>query len=223
MHKNITIITSALAPVTGVFSPEERAEQTKVGIKSVREKIPGEIILVDVSLFPIPEIKKEIASLVDVFLDASKDENVVNLSRNGTRFQSRSEILLFNRALDFIKKKYNLEEYDRIFKLSGRCNITKEFDIKEYDDSTKDKYVFKKSVTSWISPEMRLYETRLWSMSVSKLEDYLSRFPNFFRALDGTFDLEHTYYKFLDKKDVVEFDNIWVEGKVAPNGRYQKD
>ena len=219
--KNITIITSALAPLTGIFSPEERTEQTKVSIKSVREKIPGIIVLVDVSLFPIENLRKEIASLVDIFLDASNDPNVTHLSRTG--MQSRSEMLLFNGALDYVKKNFNLNEFNRIFKLSGRCNITEEFKIEDYNEQTKDKYVFKKSVQSWISSEMRLYETRLWSMSTSKLDDYLSRFPNFFNALDGRFDLEHTYYKYLDKNDVVEFDNIWVEGRIAPNGRYQKD
>ena len=221
MHRNITIITSALAPVTGIFSPEERTEQTKVSIKSVRDKIPGIIVLVDVSLLPADELKRQIAPLVDVFLDASNDQNVTHLSRIG--MQSRSEMLLFNGALDYIKKNFNLNEFDRIFKLSGRCNITEEFDINDYNESTKDKYVFKKSVQSWISSDMRLFETRLWSMSVSKVDDYLSRFQNFFNALDGRFDLEHTYYKYLDHKDVIEFDNIWVEGRIAPNGRYQKD
>jgi hypothetical protein len=51
----------------------------------------------------------------------------------------------------------------------------------------------------------------------------LGKFNNFFNSCDGTFDIEHAYYKYLDKDDVVEFNDIWVEGIVALHGRYQKD
>lgn len=222
MTRHIVVITSALAPTVGVFSPEERAEQTKVSIKSARDKIPGcQVILTDVSLFPINEIRKEIYKLVDVFLDGSSDENIVAYSKAGHK--SRGELLLFKSTLDYIKSSIDLSGVSRIFKLSGRHNITEEFNISEYDTSTINKYVFKKSVQSWIEPEWRLYETRLWSLSATKIDDYLNRFPYFFNSCDGRFDIEHAYYKYLDKQDVVEFENIWVEGRIAPNGRYQKD
>lgn len=219
---NIVIITSCLAPTTGVFTPEERTEQTKVSIRTAREQIPGcKVILTDVSLFPISELRKQIYDQVDIFLNGNGDENIVNYSKIGHK--SRGELLLFKSTLDFIKDNIDLKDYKRIFKLSGRHNITKEFDIKEYDDRTEGKYVFKKAVKSWIDPNWRLFETRLWSLSTSNIDNYLEKFPYFFNSCDGRFDIEHAYYRFLNQDDVVQFDNIWVEGCIAPNGRYQKD
>ena len=219
---NIVVITSCLAPTIGVFTPEERTEHTKVSILSAREQLPGcKIILTDVSLFPIRELRKQIYDLVDIFLDGNGDESIVNYSKNGHK--SRGELLLFKSTLDFISDNIDLKDCERIFKLSGRHNITKEFTLDEYGPSTKDKYVFKKAVKSWIDPEWRLYETRLWSLTPANIDNYNQQFPFFFNSCDGRFDIEHAYYKYLNKNDVVEFDNIWVEGRIAPNGRYQKD
>lgn len=219
---NIVIITSCLSPTVGIFTPEERTEQTKVSIQTAREQIPGcKIVLTDVSILPVNHLRKQIYKLVDVFLDGNGDDSIVSYSKEGHK--SRGELLLFKSTLDYLKESVDLTTYKRIFKLSGRHNITKEFDIGEYGENTDGKYVFKKAVKSWINPEWRLYETRLWSLSTSNVDDYLLKFPYFFNSCDGRFDIEHAYYKYLDKSSVVEFENIWVEGRIAPNGRYQKD
>jgi hypothetical protein len=172
-------------------------------------------------VYPCDEWKKKIKELVDIFIDSSNNSTIMELSRRG--YKSHGELLLFCSTLEYIKQNIDLTDYVRIFKLSGRHNITEEFNIGEYDVSTIGKYVFKNSVQSWISPELRIYETRLWSMHKLNLDDYLSKFQQIFESCDGRYDIEHAYYKFLDKSDVVEFDNIWVEGKVALHGRYQKD
>jgi hypothetical protein len=220
--KHICIITSALSPAVGVIPLEDRFIQTIHSIQTVRDKIPNcKIILNDISVYPCNEWKKEIKKLVDIFIDSSNNNTIMELSRRG--YKSHGELLLFCSALEYIKQNIDLTDYMRIFKLSGRHNITEEFNIGEYDVSTIGKYVFKNSVQSWISPELRIYETRLWSMHKLNLDDYLSKFQQIFESCDGRYDIEHAYYKFLDKSDVVEFDNIWVEGKVALHGRYQKD
>jgi len=220
--KNICIITSALYPRVGVIPIHDRYTQTIHSIKTVREKIPNcTIVLNDISVFDADEYKKEIAKLVDVFIDSCDNKDIFDLSNLG--YKSHAELLLFRGALEYITNNINLSEYNRIFKLSGRHNITEEFNFDEYDEKTIGKYVFKKSVQSWISPELRIYETRLWSMHKNNINDYFSKFKNFFELCDGRFDIEHAYYRFLDKENVVEFDNIWVEGKVALHGKYQKD
>ena len=220
--KHICIITSALSPAVGVIPLEDRFIQTIHSIHTVRDRIPNcTIILNDISVYPCDEYKKEIRKLVDIFIDSSNNSTIMELSRRG--YKSHGELLLFCSTLEYIKQNIDLTDYVRIFKLSGRHNITEEFNIGEYDVSTIGKYVFKNSVQSWISPELRIYETRLWSMHKLNLDDYLSKFQQIFESCDGRYDIEHAYYKFLDKSDVVEFDNIWVEGKVALHGRYQKD
>lgn len=220
--KNICIITSALNPRVGVIPPENRYLQTINSIKTVRDKIPNcTIVLNDVSVFNAIGYKREIAKLVDVFIDSYNDRKIYDLSNLG--YKSHAELLLYKKALEYISKNIDLSDYNRIFKLSGRHNISEEFNFNEYDEKTVGKYVFKKSVQSWILPELRIYETRLWSMHVNNIDDYLSKFKDFFESCDGKYDIEHAYYKYLNKDDVVEFENIWVEGIVALHGRYQKD
>lgn len=219
---NICIITSALHPRIGVIPFKDRYIQTIHSIKTVRNKIPNcTIVLNDISIFDAGQEKQEISKLVDVFIDSYNDKTIYNLSNLG--YKSHAELVLYKSSLDYIVKNIDLSNYNRIFKLSGRHNITDEFDFSEYDEKTVGKYVFKKSVQSWISPELRIYETRLWSMHVNNIDDYLSKFKSFFDSCDGKFDIEHAYYKYLNKNDVIEFDNIWVEGLVALHGRYQKD
>jgi hypothetical protein len=218
---HIAIITSALHPSIGIFNLEERFNQTLNSIKTVRDKIPNCFVVVsDISVFEADQEKKQVSSFVDLFLDFSKDNLILEVSKLGLK--SHGEALLFANTLNYLKNNIDLTNIKRIFKLSGRHNITEEFNISDYDN-TRDKYVFKKSVQSWINPDWRLYETRFWSMDKSNIDDYLDNFINFYNSLDGTFDIEHAYYRFINKEKVVELDNIWVEGRIAPNGKYQKD
>jgi len=220
--KNICIITSAINPRVGVVPVQDRFAQTIHSIKTVRDKIPDcTIILNDISVIDASQYKEQITKLVDIFIDSYTDRTIYQLSNLG--YKSHAELLLYRGALDYIKNNIDLTDYNRIFKLSGRHNITEEFNFEEYDEKTVGKYVFKKSVQSWISPELRIYETRLWSMHKNNIDDYLSKFKDFFESCDGRYDIEHAYYKYLNKDDVVEFENIWVEGIVALHGRYQKD
>ena len=220
--KNICIITSALHPRVGVIPIEDRFHQTIHSIETVRNKIPNcTIILNDVSVFESTNHKNEIAKLVDIFIDSSSDEDIMRFSYAG--YKSHAELLLFRLSLIYVVENIDLTDYNRIFKLSGRHNITEEFNFDEYDEKTIGKFVFKKSVQSWIQQDWRLYETRLWSMHKSNIAFYLNNFQKFFESCDGRFDIEHTYYRHLDKNDVIEFDNIWVEGLVGADGHYQKD
>jgi hypothetical protein len=206
----------------GVVPVQDRFAQTIHSIKTVRDKIPDcTIILNDISVIDASQYKEQITKLVDIFIDSYTDRTIYQLSNLG--YKSHAELLLYRGALDYIKNNIDLTDYNRIFKLSGRHNITEEFNFEEYDEKTVGKYVFKKSVQSWISPELRIYETRLWSMHKNNIDDYLSKFKDFFESCDGRYDIEHAYYKYLNKDDVVEFENIWVEGIVALHGRYQKD
>jgi len=222
--KHICIITSALAPEHGrwAIDNKNRYTQTIHSIKTVRDKIPNALIILnDVSIVRCDDYKKHIASLVDVFIDSSTVQAIVQLSKMG--YKSHGELLLFRNTLEYIRQNVDLTDYERIFKLSGRHNITEEFNIEDYDEKTIGKYVFKNSVQSWISPELRIYETRLWSMHKTNMDDYISKFESVFDSCDGRYDIEHGYHKFLDKNDVVEFENIWVEGYVGLHGKYQKD
>jgi hypothetical protein len=145
--KNIVIITSAIGATFGAVSIPDRFEQTKISIETVRNKIPNAIIILsDISINSITEYRQELLSLVDIFLDFTDDVHVKDFSSRGLK--SHGELLLFRKTLDYIINTIDLPHVDRIYKLSGRHNITDEFHISEYDARVKGKYVFKTPVDS---------------------------------------------------------------------------
>ena len=220
----IVCIPSALAPNTGAVSLKDRLEQTLVGIESIRAKFPNVfIILADCSVLPADEQRKIVSEKVEVYMDHSNVDINRQLSQAGLK--SHSELIMFNSMFNWIRdNKETFPSLKRIFKVGGRMKVSDEFDIKDYEgDNVKDKYVFKKPLNSWISPELMLYENRLWSLDISLLDDYLSKIQDMYNSFDGRFDIEHTYYKHLDPAKVELFDDVWVEGIMALYGTFVKD
>jgi hypothetical protein len=220
----IVCIPSALAPNTGAVSLEDRLEQTLVGIQSIRAKFPNVfIIMADCSVLPADEQRAVVTKNIDVFIDHSNNDINRQLSEIGLK--SHSELIMFGSMFNWIKEnQQHFPNLKRIFKVGGRMKVSDEFDIKDYEsDNVKDKYVFKKPLNSWISPEFMLYENRLWSLDISLLDDYLSKIQDMYNSFDGQFDIEHTYYKHLDPAKVELFDDVWVEGIMALYGTFVKD
>ena len=105
---------------------------------------------------------------------------------------------------------------DRVFKLSGRYQVTDKFDIKKFDNAkTKGKYVFKKRQASWIPQEDtgvdHLLQTRLWSFTPDLFVDTINLFQtiinNMFEVLNKQryIDVEHSMAKFIPEDKLVEF------------------
>ena len=220
----IVCMPSALATPLGKVPLEDRLEQTLVGIDSIRAKFPNVfIIMADCSILPADEQREIVSKKIDLFMDHSNVEINRQLSQAGLK--SHSELLMFNSMFNWIREnKAQFPNLKRIFKVGGRMKVSDEFDIKDYEgDNVKNKYVFKKPLNSWISPELMLYENRLWSLDISLLDNYLSKSQAMYDSFDGRFDIEHTYYKHLDTADVELFDDVWVEGIVAYFGTFAKE
>jgi len=220
----IVCIPSALSPSIGAVSLEDRLEQTLVGIESIRAKFPNVfIIMADCSVRPADEQREIVSKKVDLYMDHSNVDINRQLSEAGLK--SHSELIMFNSMYNWIKENQSqFPNLKRIFKVGGRMKVSDEFDIKDYEgDNVKNKYVFKYPVNSWISPELMLYENRLWSLDISLLDHYLSKNQDMYNSFDGRFDIEHTYYKHLDLDKVELFDNVWVEGIKSFNGTFLKD
>jgi hypothetical protein len=137
------------------------------------------------------------------------------------------------KALNYISNdKAMMKEVNkagRIFKLSGRYQVTDKFDINKFDNATtKDKYVFKRAQPSWINPAdtgvNTLLQTRLWSFTPSLLTDTISMYNKIIDTMVGLFnqnkyiDNEHAMAKFIPKDKLVELDIVGLQGNIAPNG-----
>ena len=108
---------------------------------------------------------------------------------------------------------------------SARSALTDNFDITKYDNLF-GKYVFKKSIPSWMDENRKrsvtdhLYITRFYSLCPSLLDNYLQTLqPILNNVIQHGIDTEHSHYLCLDKRYVVEFENVGVEGIMGGTGQ----
>jgi hypothetical protein len=118
---------------------------------------------------------------VENYIDNSDDTDIQYFHNNVQNYdigKNAMEALGMMKALTYISNDKNMMKEikgaDRIFKLSGRYQVTDKFDIAKFsNETTQDKYVFKKAQPSWINPAdtgvNTLLQTRLWSFTPSLL------------------------------------------------------
>jgi len=228
--KTLFIVPSAINTKYGVYSTEERFEQTKRTIQSVYDKVPtAEVLLVNCSVgFAItPAQQKELkcTSLADL----SSDTNLAHIynepKTNHDIVKNLSELYAFKTVLT--KMQSPLPAYDRIFKLSGRYYLTDEFNLANFSDPTQ--YYFAQACQSQFPPMLtgnlaKQYMTRLWSFPKNSLKLVLSRYnimiEDFLASINhGKYrDIEHLMYKYFESVNTTELPKIGVSGKLGPTG-----
>ena len=241
MSKNIVLLTSAVYTNYGIYNPQERIQQTVATAKSAKEFIPGAVVIlvdnskVDVQNDTSPEFE-ELIDLVDYYIDNSDDADIQYFHNNVSNYdigKNAMEAMGLMKALTYIASddsmKAEVADADRIFKLSGRYQVTDKFDITQFDNAnTKDKYVFKKAQPAWINPQdtgvTTLLQTRLWSFTpgllLQTMEIYKSIIENMIALFNqGKYiDNEHSMSKFIPKEQLVELETVGLQGNIAPNG-----
>ena len=239
--KNIVLLTSAVYTNYGIYKPQERIQQTLDTAKSAKKYIPGAvIILVDNSKVEVQNDTsaefEELIDLVDYYIDNSDDEDIKYFHNNVANYdigKNVMEAMGMMKALTYINSDADLmkviADADRIFKLSGRYQVTDKFDITKFDNAnTKDKYVFKKAQPSWINTQdtgvTTLLQTRLWSFTpglfTSTIELYKNIIETMVRLVNENkyIDNEHAMSKFIPKDRLVELETVGLQGNIAPNG-----
>lgn len=241
MSKNIVLLTSALYTNYGIYTAEQRIQQTLETAKSAKQYIPGAvIILVDNSKVDVQNDTSdqfnELIDLVDYYIDNSDDQDMQHFHNKVENYdvgKNAMEALGLFKALTYITSDPDMMEEvtaaNRIFKLSGRYQVTDKFDITKFDNAdTKGKYVFKRAQPSWISQADTgvdtLLQTRLWSFSPDLLIDTVKLFESIINNMFNMFnqgkyiDNEHSMSKFIPKNKLVELDVVGLQGNIAPNG-----
>ena len=225
--KNLFIVTSALQANIGVVDAVERLKQTITTLENLKEKVPDAmVLLVDGSPHNIDEdIKKRISEYCQaIWFNTHPD--VYAMASSGRK--SEAEIIMMFNTLLQIKQSKSIHEIKRIFKYSARTILENDFDINEYDNLF-GKYVFKKSIPSWMSPERKinitdhLYITRMFSFCPSLIDNYLQTLqPILNNVITHGIDTEHSHYLCLDKRYVIEFDRLKCAGIVAGSGETER-
>lgn len=225
--KNLFIVTSALQANIGVVGAEERLKQTIETLENLKKKVPDAMVLfVDGSPHNIDDnIKKKISEYCQAIW-FNQHPDVYAMASSGRK--SEAEIIMLFNTLIKIKQSKSIHEIKRIFKFSARTILEDDFDINEYDD-LYGKYVFKKSIPSWMSSERKtnitdhLYITRMYSFCPSLLDNYLQTLqPILNNVIQHGIDTEHSHYLCLDRRYVIEFDRVKCAGIVAGSGETER-
>jgi hypothetical protein len=239
--KNIVLLTSAVYSNYGIYTPQQRIEQTLETAKSAKKYIPDAVlILIDNSKVDVQNDESdefnELIDLVDYYIDNSDDADIQHFHNNVANYdigKNSMECLGMFKALNHITNDADLmneiTSADRIFKLSGRYVVTDKFDYTKWsNDATKGKYVFKQAQASWIPQQDtgvdHLLQTRLWSFTPDLLMDTIKLFGDIINNMFALFnqqkyiDVEHSMAKFLSKDKLVELETVGLMGNIAPNG-----
>jgi hypothetical protein len=239
--KNIVLLTSAVYTNYGIYNPVERIKQTLETAKSAKKYIPGAvIILVDNSKTDVQNDTsaefEELIDTVDYYIDNSDDDDIKYFHANVTNYdigKNAMEALGMMKALTYINGDEDMKKVivdaDRIFKLSGRYQVTDKFDIAKFSNAdTKDKYVFKRAQPSWINPAdtgvNTLLQTRLWSFTPAMISNAMQLYKDIIETMVKLFnegkyiDNEHAMSKFIPRDQLVEIETVGLMGNIAPNG-----
>lgn len=229
------VVTSAINSKFGVFTPEQRLEQTVDTIKSIKSKIPDAkvVVMECCGTPPTQEQHDRLVAESDLYIDYSRDADVQALydNDNWDVVKNGTEIMVFGRLLNLLKKDqwFTLQGIDRIHKMSGRYILNDMFDPDTYEQTTvKDKIVIGPKYKSQFPVEVTTvplqYMARLWSWPTGRLDEVIKVYEDSFvffaerLAVGGYVDIEHVLYKFLNPEVVHEIQNLGVEGCIAPNG-----
>jgi len=225
---SLFLVTSAIYTSHGKCSTEERIEQTKETIKSIKTYAPdSKIVLLDageksvdidfdVELIDYTQ-KQIIREPLDYYLKNNKDIEPDII------IKSMLEIIMFE---DYLKT-HELNSYSRIFKLSGRYKLNSNFNYSKHLES-KNKVLILPPCQSQhlynleVSSSMFQYMTRCWSfdsdliLSILKTYDKMKKDIILASRTEKQGDIEHLLYKHLDKRLVEHIPIMGVEGYFAP-------
>lgn len=246
--KTTFIVTSALITKIGIYDLTSRLQQTHQTLDSIYHHFPdAQIMIVDGGEPGLKDIDhpllNSLKDRVGAFLDLSDDEQIQHLHSIEIGHQremggvaglvkSMAEMTIFQQALILINEHESLRpmrDVDRIFKVSGRYQLSPLFDVSAYA-LAEGKYVFKERTASWIPNAQTnvgtdyCYQSRFWSIPRSLLEHTIDKYNDMMQDLQELtdnnhyIDVEHLLFKHLGPEQSMELQYLHFMGTIAPNG-----
>lgn len=239
-HSFLFLISSSInhfkSDELSIYDTDERFRQTIETIKSIKHKIDGvKICLFELSDEPIFEkYKVELMSMVDLYLDYHNDYEIKNIYENfynnvGKFKYGKSllELCGLIKTLKTIGDNNYFSDTTRVFKISGRYQLNKHFDVNDY----KTKFLDNKYVCQFLEYNENIGEdnthyhvygnkgsmvTALWSFDrylfnevIRTLEKSYYYLQKMILYTNGS-DIEHSIYHFIDKTKLINVRNLGV-------------
>jgi hypothetical protein len=233
--RSLFLISSAINTKFGVFDTSKRLEQTMESISSVRLKVPGaKIILLEMAAIPLSKDHRLILERsVDELIEYHSNEEIQEVfkSDNWDIVKNVTEVACFILALDKLINNSYLNQFSRVYKLSGRYVINCDFDHNFH--ISQDKIIVsrrRRSQFPFVVTGVRFqYMSRLWSWPAGLSSEILNSYKTGFTYIKNQIsrgrycDIEHMLYKYLPEHLLSQVDSIGVEGLLGPNGILVKD
>jgi hypothetical protein len=224
--KNITLITSIIdtpnIPLSytntrSVFSKNERFEQTKKTIKTIKEKIPNnKIILVEFSKLSNEE-ETYFKDNVDYFLNIYEiDKSYARLIHSHSKSMGEGIMTIF--ALNYILL-HNIE-FDYFYKISGRYWLNEFFNYETYENDLN--ILLKNKVMHTFFYKLSNKNTHMWLEYLKKSNNYFKNCVGY-EVIFGKFVYEMIYLKDYNKisQDLIKTNNkLGISGYVSVCGTY---
>jgi len=216
--RNITLITSVIdtpnlplsyTQTRSVFNKQQRLEQTKQTILSIREKIPNtRIILIECSSLTDEE-RRFFVSTVDFFINIFDTKNELLIQRMFTISKAMGEGTMTILALQFLIN--NNVEFDNLFKISGRYWLNHGFDYLLYHHSLSCVHKINNDNTNMLTCFYKLSK----ELTVEWLQYLIDSEADFVHCVG----YEVIFAKFLKNKTVKLIENkVGINGYIAVCG-----
>ena len=237
MTQHAFMVTSAINTKFGVFTAEQRLQQTIDTTESIRSRVPNAIIyLIEMSAIPLSEEQRvALGPYVHDIIDFNDDQDVKDIfngSDNWDWVKNATEVMCFQQAIERLRELGGFVGVDRIHKMSGRYWLSDNFELTRYDQHPNKIFVKQRMPSQFpyhVTLVDRQYMSRLWSWPVELTDQVLKAYEEGFlyiahRIAEGGYcDIEHMLYKFLPAEHVHEVAMTGVSGNIGPNGALIND
>jgi hypothetical protein len=231
------LVTSAINTKFGVYSADERLNQTIATVLSIRARCPdAHITLIEMAGEPLQhEQKATLQQHVNIVIDFTDEEAVKEIyqSDNWDVVKSLTEMMCFAAVLELAQTHSEYVGIDRFVKVSGRYTLSTDFNVFDYYN-LQDKIVFAKrknsqfpaAITGGVSHQ---FMSRCWSFPATQLKKMHAQFVAMRDHMasrvnaGGYIDIEHLLFVHTDPELVHEVGTIGVQGLLGPNGILVRD
>ncbi len=212
---NLVLITSVICitnnPLSytktrSVYSHEERFEQTKKTIQTIRDKIPNSKIFI-VECSNLNEyMTKYLISHSDFFLNLYGDEKIRNNTTGISKALGEGTMTIC--AINFIKE--NNIVYDNFFKITGRYWLSENFNYNNFNNND--------IVINYINKDINNTSTSLYKLHKINVEDFMNFLNRNMNLMIQCIGYEVLFAKFLKETKfnyVIHLNKIGVNGYIS--------
>lgn len=235
--KHLFVVTSAVKTKFKVNSEEARLSQTLMTVRSILARVPDAmIVVIEASGIPLDEhIVKALEDEIHYLINFSSDPNVQHIhdnNENADIVKNLTEMMCFYRGLQMLRDADLLTGVNRVYKMSGRYLLNKDFKLSLHEQSTDKILISNKYQTQFSEEYVGIpyqYMSRLWSWPIKYNEKimvfYETAIKEFTERIENKkyADIEHLLYLLLPSNLIQEVNPIGVSGKLGNSGLAVKD